>query len=238
MTSTPAGPLAPTRWTDPAPVDPSWLGPAHGVPIARTAVGSGPRRAAPSRWRTPLIWGSLVLAAVLLVVVVHALGGFRQRQDQLTPTAVGQTFTAGPYELTLTEATVQYSTDNKIYEVVAIGTARTTADQTMSAAVAGGSFTYAQNLLTRDVQPVDSYSYGDSTDISLRARGLTPGLPPVRLTAEFEFAAKPGDTLRLVVFDQEFSDASIFGDQDPTWNPVSTGHDVRLPLTALPDRKY
>lgn len=185
-----------------------------------------------------MVWGSLALAVLLLLGVVWALGGFRSRQDLFTATTPGTTFTSGPYELSFSSATVQYSSGRKTYAVIAIGTGRTTGDETISPATGSDAFAFAQDLTSREVQPVDAYSYGDSTDIILRAHGFTPGLVPVRFTAKFEFTAQPGDTLRLVVFDQEFGDKSVFGDQDPAWNPVTTGHDLRLPLQRLPDRKY
>lgn len=188
--------------------------------------------------RTGLVWGCLGLAVVLILTAVWALGGFRLRHDRFVTVPAGTTITAGPYELTFTSATSQYRTTSNDYEVVALGTGRTTKDSTIAAPTGDSGFIYAQNPTTKQGQTVRSFNYGDATDPIFKAQSFTPGLAPIRFSASFIFTAPPSDRLVLAVFDQEFADKFVFGDDDPTWNTVRTGHQSTLAVKRLPDRPY
>lgn len=189
--------------------------------------------------RPALIWGAIGLALVLVVVAVWGLGGFRYRKDLFTPVDPGAVFTVGPYELSFTEATVQYVLEDKVYEVRAVGTGRTTGEVSIApSSLEGSSFSYAQDPVSREIHPVDRYVYGTGDEILLRPKAFVPGLGPIPFAAQFEFTGQPGEQIRLVLFDQEFTDESVFGNQDPTWNNRNTGYDLAIPLKRLPDRKY
>jgi protein-S-isoprenylcysteine O-methyltransferase Ste14 len=58
-----------------------------------------------------LMYGSILLALVLLVVAIWGFGGFKKRTDTLKTTPPGSLFTTGPYEFRFTEATAQHWTD-------------------------------------------------------------------------------------------------------------------------------
>ncbi len=189
-------------------------------------------------WRTPVIWGSIGLVLVLVVVLVWAFDGFDQRMDRLVKVPPGTLISTGPYELTLTEATVQHVAEKNIDEIVLVGTGRTTGDTTIAPPAQQQSFVKAQDPATKEVQSVNSYRYGDGDDIILKHEAFIPGLAPIPFTATFRFDAAVGDSIRVVVFDQEFSDKSPFGNQDPTWNRTADGHDLTLSVKRLPERTY
>lgn len=240
------GSAGPRIWSDEHGPDTNWGAP-YPAPTGQPAgSGSGPaqdqdaapRRAKASRWRTPLILGSIALALALVVTVVWGLGGFGYRQDRFTRIAPGTTWTTGPYEFTFTEATVQHVLKKDTYDVIAVGTGRTTGDESITLSSGQGSVVAAQDVSTREVQFADDFRYGSSNEIVLRANSFTPGLAPIPFSATFTFTKAPADTLRLVVFDLEFTDNSVFGDQDPSWNAADTGRDLRLPIRQLPDRDY
>lgn len=188
--------------------------------------------------RTGLIWGSLALGVVLILTVVWAVGGFEYRGDRVTKVAAGTTLEVGPYALTFTSATVQRKTSDNTYEVVVTGTGRTTSAKTIAPPTGTSGFISSKSPVTGEIQNVESFRYGDSTEIILRARAFTPGLDPVTFTTTFEYKKPISDQLLLVVFDLEFFDNYIFSDDEPTWNRVNTGHSMVLPLQVLPERKY
>jgi hypothetical protein len=188
--------------------------------------------------RTGLIWGSLALGLVLLLTVVWALGGFEHRGDRIVPVTVGTTLEVGPYELTFTSATAQRVTAADNYEVVVQGTGRTTKDETIAPTTGDSGFIVAKNPANSEIQTVESFHYGDGTDVTLRAKSFTPGLEPIRFTATFDYTQPVRDSLLLVVFDQDFFDNNIFSDDEPTWNRVDTGYSMKLPVQVLPERDY
>jgi hypothetical protein len=73
---------------------------------------------------------------------VWAAGGFGYRRDLFTAVEPGALVRSGPFELTLTEATVQHKTSSDDYEVTVLGTARTTGDESISPAVGSGGFVF------------------------------------------------------------------------------------------------
>lgn len=239
MSTAPTGSPGPSTWTDDQAPDPRWPAPTPGVgpTVAEDhpAVAAEPRRGP----RAALVWGAIGLALVLVVVAVWGLGGFDRRQDLFIPVEPGQVVTVGPYELAFTEATVQYVLEDKVYEVQAVGTGRTTGEESIApSSLAGSSFSYAQDPISREIQRVDRYRFGPGEEITLRPKAFVPGLGPIPFVAQFKFTARPGERIRLVLFNQEFSDKSVFGNQDPIWNNTNSGYDLALPLTRLPDRKY
>lgn len=239
MSTAPTGSPGPTTWTDDQAPDPTWAAPVAGAGPA-AAESDAPVDADPVRRPRPaLIWGAIGLALVLIVAAVWGLGGFRYRQDLFTPVEPGAVFTVGPYELAFTEATVQYLTEKRVYEVRAVGTGRTTGEVSIApSSLAGSSFSYAQDPVSREIHPVETYRYGTGDEIFLRPKAFVPGLAPIPFTAQFEFTGPVSERIRLVLFDQEFSDRSVFGDQDPTWNNRNTGYDLALTVKRLPDSKY
>jgi membrane associated rhomboid family serine protease len=77
----------------------------------------------------PLVYGSIMLALVLLAVAVWAFGGFDKRTDLLKTTPPGTLIATGPYEFRFTEATAQCKKDfagGFYWELVMMGEGRTT----------------------------------------------------------------------------------------------------------------
>ena len=81
-------------------VDPTWA-PPSGSPVNRD------RKTIPA----PLVYGSILLALVLLVVAIWGFGGFKSRTDLFRTAPPGTLFTTGPYEFRFIEATAQHKKD-------------------------------------------------------------------------------------------------------------------------------
>ena len=83
----------------------------------------------------------MLLSLALVVGLLYIAGGFKKRTDLLEPIEPGALIVTGPYELTFTEATAQpeNDTDGQVegWEVIAIGRARNTGDETMAPSVFG-----------------------------------------------------------------------------------------------------
>lgn len=94
----------------------------------------------------------------------------------------------------------------------------------------------SKDVRSGEVHVPESVRYGEggsNTDGSQ----FTPGLPPVPIRVEFEYAQSyvPAETLEFAVFQLEFTDNSLIGGQDPVWNKTNHAFDYRLPVTVLPE---
>lgn len=185
-----------------------------------------------------MIWALIALGLVLVLTAVWALGGFAVRGDQIARVDAGTTLVVGPYELTFSSASVQHLPSEEKYEVVVAGTGRTTKDKTISPPTGEASFVYTKNPANQETQTVQSFDYGDSTDVILQPDSFTPGLDKIAFSATFDYAQPVSGELTLIVFDQEFSDNYIFSDDEPTWNRIDSGYAMTLPVRTLPDRTY
>lgn len=202
-----------------------------------------PARAAPVEpppRRFPPPAGAYVLLAAGLVgvfIVVWALGGFAQRTNALGRVPVGTLLSTGPYELRFTGATAQQHTDyqGKVsWRVAAVGEGRTTGDVTIVPDYFGDDGMFAaKDQASGEVQLPESQSFRPGGFV--RSAAFTPGLPLQPFVVQFEFtrAFVPGDTVTFAVFDLEFRDNSLLGDQDPQWRSADTGNRLELPLTVL-----
>ncbi len=226
---------APVRgpYLDASDPDPSWPAPSPSHPDD----GSG----APTTRRRALLW---VMAVVgLLTVTVAALaatGGFRERADLPTPVAPGTTLSTGPYELTFIAATAQRRKDfgdSPYWEVRVTGTGRTTGEETIAPSLGVRNPMFlARAGAGGEVHDPEGLRWGTEERIS-DGDGFTPGLPPVPFSVEFTFpeASPPTPTLRFAVFEQEFRDISLLGNQDPTWTNGKRFWVSDLPVRRLPD---
>jgi hypothetical protein len=190
----------------------------------------------PPRRTRPVVL--VVLAALVLALVgVWAAGGFEPRRDRVSEGSPGRPVATGPYELVFDRATVRHLTTTDLWTVQVLGTGRTTGDATISlpSGTAGGTFVYAKDRVSGEVQPVTGFGYGDGSDVLTNADALTPGLGPVALSSTFTFAAQPSAEIVLVVFALELSDRSLLQDQDPAWNTTPDATRLVLPLERLPD---
>lgn len=191
-----------------------------------------------SKWMTR---GIPVLVVVLVLLAVWALGGFRDRQDQATVLQPGEHFTNGPYVLTLDRATIQrkkgYGDDPVIQEVVVHGTARNT--WTEATRPDGDWFAATNDHRTEIVDgEVASIDYGDDAP-SDTPSDLTPGLPAIPITIDFEFAEKfqpEHKSIMLAMSEIDYRNHSVWTTSDEeTWGPNNNGvFRVRLPVTVLP----
>ena len=175
---------------------------------------------------------------VVLVVVTATAGGFARRTDGITPAEPGEELTTGPYVLTFTSGTVQHRRSDDTWQVVVSGSARTT-DDTSDAIPGGGgtsAFVYGQDVGTRRVEEVADWSYGPVAE-GRSHRYLVPGAGAVELRATFAFPTQPQGKLRLVVLDQEYGKAYVFGDEE-AWQAGRTGRDLAIPLEVLAEADY
>ncbi|WP_091525698.1 hypothetical protein [Microlunatus soli] len=218
-------------WIDETPPQ-DWAAPqlVHDFP-----ADPGPRH---SKWMTR---GIPILVIVLVLVAIWALGGFRTRQDRATVLQPGQHFTNGAYVLTLDRATVQrkkgYGDDPYIQELVVHGTAKNIWTET---ARPDGRWFLATNDHQSSIKEGElvSIDYGDDAP-SDTPDDLTPGLPAMPITVDFEFA----DTFRpehksiiVAMRGIDYSNHSVTTTSDEkTWGPSNNGSfRVRLPVTVLP----
>ena len=181
---------------------------------------------------TALVAGVLVV----VVAVVALLGGFERRTDLITPVAVGSVITTGPYEISLTSATLQHRTSEDTWDVVARGTARTTGTTSIAPGTGNNGFLYAKDLGTGESQAVRSVGIGDGSGFN-RIANLTPGLPAVPVTLTFRFAVEPGDSILLAVFQQEYTTPYLFSDE-LGWRATAEASTMTVPLERLPDAEY
>ena len=192
-----------------------------------------------SRARRAWPWFLATGVAVALVVgLVWALGGFDYRDDLATTIRPGQRFTNGPYEFSFASATVQKTKnykDEQQWEVVVIGTGRTTMDE---------SIRPANDLFV--VKDARSGAYQEETQRQLFGLGessgtgslFTPGLAPIRYQLVFEFpvsAFEPESTLILVAWELEWRDTSLLKVGDYRWAATHDYYRMDLPLKRLPD---
>jgi hypothetical protein len=217
------------------------LGPDAGFgPDTETDTDSG--RPPPRTGRRRLIGVVAAVAVVALLATVWRLGGFDEQQRPFRKIAPGTPISAGPFELTFTEATAQHvlKTDYRAasWKIVVIGTGRTTGNETIAPQTGGtGSMLLARDQTTGDVKSPESQAFGSGEP----SGGFTPGLPPVRYTVTFEFADgfDPADTLRFAVADQVYSSRALIktGEDDEEWHNARDGWLMELPLSELPAEK-
>jgi len=218
---------APTAATQPA-VDPSWTPP--------TGAPADPVRAGRRSW---FISSAVVLGVVAVLVAVWALGGFERRTDLLQVTAPGTMITTGPYEFTFTQVTAQRKKDfdDAVYwQLSAVGTGRTTGDITIAPSYDDTGTFVSKDTRSGETAVPSGVRYGAGESFTDGSQ-FTPGLPPIPIRVEFKYQETyvPDDVLRFVVFELEFTDNSLFGGQDKTWNKTNHGFDYHLPVRVLPD---
>jgi len=75
---------------------------------------------------------------------------------------------------------------------------------------------------------------GDTSTASQTQDALTPGLPPVPWAVTFRFTSDPGNSVLVVVFDQELTTPYLFSDER-SWRSTSDASTMTVPLEPLPD---
>jgi hypothetical protein len=228
-TAPPPAPVESAVWLDEGAVATDWA-PPTGRALTRSRVPG---------W---LIWTAGLVALVLAGMAVWGLGGFRKRTDLMRPTAPGTVVSSGPYELTFTEVTARPDLDDQgaieKWEIVVVGSGRTTGDQTLSPPAYGNDSMFAtKDPASGEVQVPTYADFGSGAGSDKIA--FTPGLPPVRYALRFEFAAtyRPQPTLQLLVSELEYSTRYIASDEK-TWIIGTYGFLYELPVRELPPEKY
>lgn len=223
---TPYGATQASVWLDDAPVDPTWAPPSE----PDSAAQRSPRR------RRLLTVGIPVLALIVLIGAVWALGGFNDRNDTVTRIAAGKVFTNGPFEFSFTRATVQktegYGKYKWIQKVVVIGTVRNIGDKAISP---DGTWFVARGQHSAHVETAQTAPIGDPQQFNA-PDDVTPGLPAVRLSVDFEFPPTFDDTsLVLAVGHLTYGSHSYFSSGSDQFWDIGDGKAFRLqlPITRL-----
>jgi hypothetical protein len=219
-----------TAGHNPAEVDPSWPPPSD----SRGPDAAG-RKAIPA----PLLYGSILLALVLLVVAIWGFGGFKRRTDILKTVAPGALFTTGPYEFRFTEATAQHWTDydgTVYWEIVMVGEGRTTGKESISPSYMpnSGMFVSKDDVTQQIVQP-DHVEMGEGD--SFDRRDFTPGLPliPYSVVFKYDDRYRPGPTIRFVIWDVVYGKRYLASDEE-AWHNGNFGSQLYLPVRVLPPK--
>ena len=223
-----ARPDRPAVWLDEGEVGPGWAAPA-GDPVH------------PSPVRRRLVYGGALLSLVLVVGLLYLAGGFERRTDLLEDVAPGELIITGPYELRFTEATAQprNNADGSLegWDVVALGQARNTGDETMAPSLLGSDSVFAVKDPTSGLTAEPTVAnIGPSTGYTVFDRQhLAPGLPPTDYRVGFDLPPEyaPGPSIQLGIAELEFEDPYLTTDEQ-TWDAGLFGFRVELPLRVLP----
>jgi hypothetical protein len=213
--------------TAPTDVDPSWA-PPSGAPAATN------RKTIPAS----LVYGSVLLALVLLIVGIWAFGGFKRRTDLFKTAAPGSSFTTGPYEFRFTEATAQhkkdYGADTPYWEVIIIGEGRTTGKESISPNITGDGGMFAtKDEVSQEIEVPQSAQLGEGR--SFDRHRFTPGLPlsPYSIVFKFKDTYRPGPTIRFAVFELVYGQHYI-ASEEGGWHNGTRARQFYLPVRVLP----
>jgi hypothetical protein len=183
-----------------------------------------------------------VLVIVLLLGTVWRLGGFAERRDVVRDLDVGAVLATGPYELRFTAATAQRYADfggAVTWKVTMVGEGRTTGKESIAPETSGSDSMLGAKDPASGLVQTAAYATHFRTSGSALAESdsFTPGLPMQPYSVEFRFpeSYRPGSTVTFVVYDLDFRDTSLLGNQDPHWAPADTAHRLRLPVEVLPE---
>jgi hypothetical protein len=221
-----------TADANPGTVDPSWP-PPNDPPRVPRSPGAAGRRTIPAS----LLYGSILLALVLLVVAIWGFGGFKKRTDLLRTTPPGTLFTTGPYEFRFTEATAQRRKDfdgTPFWRVVMIGEGRTTGEESISPSYLPNSGMFiSRDDVTQQISQPDSVRMGEE---GYDRHNFTPGLPliPYSVVFKYDDRYRPGPTIRFVVSDVVYGKHFLASDEEG-WHNGDFGYQFYLPVRVLPE---
>ena len=208
-------------WLDEGQVDPGWAPPE-------------PRRRPLPSWVVPV---AVVAVLALLLGLVWGAGGFGRRTDLLLDRAPGTTVSTGPYELRFSTATAQQRTDYRgevVWRLVMSGEGRTTGDESIAPLFAdqNGMFV-AKDQASGEIQVADGQALGVEKRLGGR---FTPGLPMQPFEVQFEFGEdyRPQPSITFVVYQLDYRDSSLLGNQDKSWRNAERAYRFQLPVTELP----
>ena len=184
-----------------------------------------------------MLLGVGVLTVVL--TLIWALGGFRDRTDLRIASLAGAPIATGPYEFAFTRATAQRVKrfgDEFTVQVFVYGTGRTTGDTAESPGTLSPMF-WAYDQQSRELHAMEGQRFGPGATFG-HGSSFTPGLPPQDYVVTFEFtdAYRPGPSITFAVAELEFSDTSLLGTGEQTWNNADRRYVMQLPVTRLADQ--
>jgi hypothetical protein len=186
----------------------------------------------------PVLYGSILLALVLLVVAVWGFGGFKKRTDLLKTIRPGTLITTGPYEFRFTEATAQhknYFGGAPYWEIVMIGEGRTTGNESISPSYTANSGMFvSKDDLSQEIAMPDSVRMGETRGFT-RYR-FTPGLPlsPYSVVFKYQDSYRPGREIRFVVWNLIYGKHYVASEEEG-WHNGTHGNQFYLPVRVLPE---
>ena len=211
-------------------VDPAWPPPSGPSDSDTTS-----RKTIPA-W---LVYGSILLALVLLIVAIWGFGGFKKRTDILKTTPPGTLITTGPYEFRFTEATAQHWTDydgTVYWNVVMVGEGRTTGKESISPSYMPDSGMFvSKDDVTQQITMPDHVQMGEGEGFD--RRDFTPGLPliPYSVVFKYDDRYQPGPTIRFVIWDVVYGKRYLASDEK-AWKNGTFGYQFHLPVRVLPPK--
>lgn len=209
-------------WADTDPLDEGWAEPK---PVRHRPL-----------WLTA---GIPVVVLALLVTLVWSFGGFETRRNAVSLQEPGSVVVSGPFEFIFTGATAQPAYDEEGWKVTVIGTGRILGDEAERPRTGDNGPFVARDPKTREVQVPLTPEVGERPTEEDRAQGtyFTPGLPmvPIRLEMEFPESYEPTKYLTFIVLEQEYTDNTLTGTGEKSWNNVGSGTIMDLPVTVVPE---
>lgn len=216
-------------WTDDADLDPSWAPPQE------------PAEYRPRSRRRILGIGIPVLAVVLVIATVWALGGFDYRDDKITDVAAGTKFEDGPFEFTFTTATIQLKEqfdDTMINEVSVYGTVRNTWDEALDA---DSDWFLIADPSGGDPKGATSANIFRKGDVPDAPSMVAPGLAAVDYQVQFELdkSTKAPKQITFGVGKLSYGNNSVFStSNEETWDADNGElNRIHVPLKVLPADK-
>lgn len=189
-------------------------------------------------FRVP-VWVRWVIALLLVALVAGLMvrfNGFGHRQDEVLTRAPGTVLEIGPMEITfdyVISQRVQDYEDKWVWKTTLVGTVRNTWDESVSFRGTEFGWVAVREPISKEIQSPDGM------DVSTSAlETLPPGGAPVAFELKMDFEKEPHRYMQVHMLDLEYTDNSLLGFGERTWNPADYLYETWVPVTRLPDQPY